>query len=244
MSRRLLVGAALLTAIALGHSAGGLETIAPDPAMQQAIGRIATATSEEELNGPLILLKANGGEDFALLVPQLVLFSMRATDVRGGMAAAVVVDRLHISSAQRLRAVAPYLATNDAALQRELRNLFDSVDGGSAAEAPDFTPFAPLLRGTADPPVLLATYMLNSAPEQALPLLADTYIADGAARRALLAEAERADLTRLAQHDRWWVRLYVAERMKQDPRLRTSALQQKLRDDPDAAVRAAARPLP
>jgi hypothetical protein len=244
VSRRLLVGAALLTAVALGGGVEGLDTIAPDPAMQQAIGRIAAATSEEELGGPLVLLKAKGGEDFALLVPQLLLFSMRATDVRGGMTAGVIVDRLHISSAQQLRAAAPYLATNDAALQRELRNLFDHADGGSAAEAPDFAPFAPLLRGAADPPALLVTYMLDSAPDQALPLLAEAYIADASARRALLADAQSADLARLAQHDRWWVRLYVAERMKQDPRLRTDALQQKLREDPEPAVRAAARPLP
>jgi hypothetical protein len=76
-------------------------------------------------------------------------------------------------------------------------------------------------------------------------VLADVYVADPDARRTLLADARtNAALERLAQHDAWWVRLYVAERVKQDPRLQTPALMQRLRDDRNPAVRAAAtRPI-
>ena len=243
VSRRWLLGsAALVAAVAvLERRAPALDSIAPNPAMQQAIGRAASATTEEGLSGPLILLKATGGADFRDLVPQLLYFSMRATDVREGMAAAVIVDRLRITKEQRLRAVVPYLATRDAALQRELRNLFGDIDGGSASQAPDFTPFAPLLRGAGDPPVALITYMMETAPDQALAALADAYLADPDARRALLAGPRAsADLERLAHHDAWWVRLYVAERVRQDPNLQTPPLMQRLREDPHPAVRAAA----
>ncbi len=241
LSRALFAGVALLIALSVAERrAAALETIAPDATMQQAIGRVAGATSEAELSGPLIILKAKGGEEFATLVPQLLYFNMRATDVRAGMAAAVIVDRLHVSTAQQLRAVAPYLDTHDAALQHELRSVFDNADGGSAAEAPDFTPFAPLLRGGSDAPVVLITYMLETAPDQGLPMLADAYVADPAARRTLLADARAAELERLAQQETWWVRLYVAARLKQDPRLQTPALMQRLREDPNPAVRAAA----
>jgi hypothetical protein len=237
---RLFVAAAAIGALVAIERAAALDAVTPDAGLQQAIGRIATARSEEELNGPLILLKAKGGDDFSVLVPQLLYFSMRATDVRAGMAAAVVVERLHITPAQQLQAVVPYLSTPDPALQRELRNLFDQIDGGSAAEPPNISAFAPLLRGGTEPLVLIA-YLLETAPDQALPLLADAYVADAEARRQLLADArDDAALTRLARDKAWWVRLYVVERVRQTPRLQTPALMQTLRDDPHPAVRAAA----
>ncbi|MDX2171117.1 MAG: hypothetical protein SF182_28875 [Deltaproteobacteria bacterium] len=237
-----LIGLALCAALVAGERrAAALDTVTPDAAMQQAIARVATATSEAALNGPLILLKAKGGDDFSLLVPQLLYFSMRATDVRAGMAPAVIVDRLHITPQQQLRAVVPYLATPDAALQRELRNLFDQLDGGSAAEPPDFTAFAAVLRGGGAEPTVLIAYMLDTAPELGLALLADTYVTDAEARRALLTGTRSsADLERLARHETWWVRLYVVERMQQDPSLRNPAVLQRLRDDPHPTVRAAA----
>jgi hypothetical protein len=241
VQHRFLVAAAAIAAlVAIERRAAALDAVTPDAAMQQAIGRVATASSEEELSGPLILLKARGGDDFSALVPQLLYFSMRATDVRAGMAAAVVVERLRITPAQQLQAVVPYLSTPDPALQRELRNLFDQIDGGSAAEPPNFSAFAPLLRGGAEP-VVLITYLLETAPDQALPLLADAYVADAETRRQLLADArDDAALIRRARDKAWWVRLYVVARVRQTPRLQTPALMQTLRDDPHPAVRAAA----
>ncbi|MGH7786402.1 MAG: hypothetical protein ACRERC_06015 [Candidatus Binatia bacterium] len=244
MIRRWLVGGAVLVAgaAALGLNPPALDAVAPNPETQRALAAVAAASSEEGLNGPLIVLKATGGEDFRDLVPQLLYFSMRATDVRDGMAAAVVVDRLGITPQQQLRAAAPYLNTRDAALQRELRNLFGSIDGASASRAADFTPFAPLLRERVDdPPVVLIAYMMDTAPDQALAMLAATYIRDPDARRAVLSGPRTAaDLEHLAEHDAWWVRLYVAERVAQDPRLQTPALMQRLRDDSHPSVRAAA----
>ena len=234
--------AVVATAAGLGLGPPALDTIAPNPETQRAIARVASATTAEELNGPLIVLKATGGDEFRDLVPQLLYFSMHATDVRDGMAAAVVVDRLGISPQQQLRAVAPYLNTRDAALQRELRTLFGSLDGASASHAADFAPFAPILRERSDdPPVALIAYMMETAPDQALAVLVAAYIADPDARRAVLAgPRSSAGLEHLAQHDTWWVRLYVAERLKHDPALQTPAVMQQLRDDPHPSVRAAA----
>lgn len=247
LTPRALAGwAALLTAVvAQGRvaAAPALDAVAPNPDIQRAIARVASATNEQELMGPLIVLKAMGGEDFVELVPQLLYFSMRGTDVREGMAAAVIIDRLQVSKDQQLGAIAPYLDTSDARLQRELRNLLSNLDGASASQPPDFTAFAPLLREHANgPPLVLATHMLETAPDRALAMLAEVYIADPTARHALLAEdgaRSSAALERLAEHDAWWVRLYVAERVKQDPTLQTPALIQRLRDDPHPAVRAA-----
>jgi hypothetical protein len=243
---RALAGwAALLTAvIALGRATAvpALDAIAPNPNIQRAIAAVASATDEQELTGPLVILAAMGGDDFRELVPQLLYFSMRGSDVREGMAAAVIIDRLHVSKDQQLRALAPYLDTRDAALQRELSNWLSNCDRASASQPPDFTAFAPLLREHANgPPLVLGAYMLRTAPDRALAALAEVYIADPQARQALLAEGgarASAALERLAEHDAWWVRLYVAERVKQDPTLQTPALMQRLREDPHPAVRA------
>lgn len=127
--------------------------------------------------------------------------------------------------------------------------MLGAVDETPNDQPPDFTRYAALLRARAkDPPTVLVAYMIDSAPDLALQTLADTLITDAATRRALLDAAKSehgAGLERLAQDNArwarlaWWVRLYVANRLQREPTLRTPALVQRLRDDPNPAVRAA-----
>jgi hypothetical protein len=239
-SIRLLVACTGLLAAA---AAATPDSITPDPEIQRQVARVATVPDEQALAPILAKLKELGGTDYSQLVPQLLYYSMRATDVREGMAAAVIVDRLRISKEQQLRAVTPYLSTGDPQLQRELRNMLSGIDGGSATQAPDFGRYTELLRERKDdPPPVLVAHMIETAPDQALAVLAELYVADYQARRSLLANAasrSNGALERLAEHDAWWVRLYVAERLKEDPSLQTPALKKRLQNDPHPAVRAA-----
>jgi len=48
-------------------------------------------------------------------------------------------------------------------------------------------------------------------------------------------------LAKLAEHERWWARLYVAEIMRRHPELRMDDVLQKLREDGEESVRNAAK---
>lgn len=219
------------------------DAIEPDAAIQREIARVAAAGSAQELKAPLARLRQAGGRNHAALMPQLVLFSMRAMDVRGGMAPAVVIRELGISREAQLEGLAPYLGATDPRLARELRNYLGNLDDASAAHPPDFGHYQPLLRQRgAEASAVLVQYMLETAPEQGLRTLAEVYGGDAARRAALQSAAASrsgADLERLAADEAWWARLYVAERLRQDPSLRTPALLERLRVDPNPLVRQA-----
>jgi hypothetical protein len=224
-----------------------LDAITPDATLQSAIAKVPAARDAAEMEAALDDVKAASAGEPDRLVPQLIYFSMRATDVRAGMTAGVVIDRLQIPRDALLHAIVPYLDSSETELQRQLANLLSAVDE-TAAGPPDFSCYRPLLRERSpNPPPVLVVHMLDTDPELALSTLADVLIADPAARASTLAEARSAkgsDLEKVAEHDAWWVRLYVIHRAQRDPSLRTPALMQRLRADPHPAVRAAVKRLP
>lgn len=241
-----LVACALML-LATTRSAAGLDAIVPDAPIQAAIASIPAAKNAAQLDGALAQLQASSGGDSDRLVPQLLYFSMRGADVRAGMTAGVVIDRLQISKDQLLHAIVPYLDTSEPDLQRQLRNLLGAIDETRDDQAPDFSRYAPVLRQrSADPPLVLVTHMLATAPDSAFETLVGALIGDATARHSLLRAARTTDETalgKLARNKTWWVRLYVIARLQREPSLRTPALLRGLRDDAHPAVRAAARDL-
>lgn len=232
----------VLAGALLAAGAAAAPAIVPDAEMQRQIARVAAAENADDLRPPLERLRALGGAQFAALVPQLVYFSMQARDVRQGMAAAVVVRDLGITSAQLLAGITPYLDTDDAALGRELRTFLAAIDG-EVDGRPDFAVYEPLLRARCpDPPVILVRHLLEAAPDRGLAVLAETCAPSAAVRSTLLAARGARSpeaLGSLADSDLWWARLYVAERLRQDPSLRTPALLYRLQADRHPAVRGA-----
>ncbi|MFN8643038.1 MAG: hypothetical protein U0802_15805 [Candidatus Binatia bacterium] len=237
-----------LTALVFVPLAAALDGITPDPVVQSAIAAVPAAKSAAEMDAALAALRTSVRGDADRLVPQLLYFSMRATDVRAAMSAGVVIDRLQISTDALLHAIAPYLDTNDPPLQRQLSGLLDAIDEAPEGAARDFSRYAVLLRAHAsNPPVALVIHMVHADPDLALATLAETSISDGAARAALLRAAKGSDdaaVDSLVGDPAWWVRLFVVARLQREPHLRSAGRVQRLRADAHPAVRAAANDLP
>lgn len=218
-----------------------LDAIEPNAAVQRELAAVAAATNQAELDRAIGQLRQAIGSDTSAVMPQLVYFSMRAGDVREGMTPAVVVRELHITPEQQLAGLTPYLAASDERLAHELRQYLGNIDGSSATQPPDLRHYLPLLRAKPDAsPTVLIQYLLESQPDQGLVVLVDAYVAEPARRESLLAACrDPAGLSTLAADPTWWVRLYVAERLRQDPSVRTPDLLQRLRADPHPLVRQA-----
>lgn len=97
--------------------------LAPHPAIQDAIRRVARAGDEASLEAALSELRKISSPDFSDLVPQLALFLLVADGEREGMTPAVIVQRLGISKTQLARAIAPHRGTSNPALRAQLENL-------------------------------------------------------------------------------------------------------------------------
>jgi hypothetical protein len=104
------------------------EALAPRADVQAAIGRVARAADEEELERALVDLRRLCAPDHSDLVPQLAIFLLSARGERAGMAPAIIVDRLDISHDEIVRAVTPHLATSNDALRAQLENLLGADD--------------------------------------------------------------------------------------------------------------------
>ena len=102
--------------------------LAPRADVQEAIGRVARAKNEAELESALADLRRLSAPDRSELVPQLALFLLSASGEREGMAPAIIVDRLEISRDEIVRGVTPHLSTSDPALRAQLENLLGHDD--------------------------------------------------------------------------------------------------------------------
>ena len=234
----------LVCMLSASGPASAIDSIVPDAQLQAAIAKIPAAQSAEALKTVLDELKASSNADYDKLVPQLLYFSAKGADVREGMTAGVVIDRLQISQEQMLRAITPYLDTKDPALGRELSNLLGAIDEVEGQQSRDFSLYSSLLQQERDcPPPVLVAHMLDSAPEAAIGVLANALLEDGDTSRALMVSAKsktRKDVEQLSRSQHWWVRYYTVARMRRDPTVLTEDQVQRLRDDPHPTVRAAA----
>lgn len=259
------ITAALLTALCLAPSAqdaarAGLP--APDPALQAGIRRLLAAPGAKEQREALEALRAGGGKEHELLVPQLFLFSHRATDTREAMLLGVVLAELAIPPAHVVRALVPLLEDADRPLRQALGNVLSEYEDRSLDRGASFTIYGPLLER--EPPLGLVRHLFETDPGAALLALARAQVVDAAELRPLLwAEHEvedllwrvrfgfiqRTELVRaapealeqlelLARHPRWWARLYAAAIANAEPALGAAARVEELRRDDHPLVRA------
>lgn len=269
---------ALIAAVVLASSGGELRRFAPgadaafaatdglaaNPALQDAIRRVARAQGKGDLAVALADLRRLSAPDFSDLVPQLAIFLLSASGDREGMAPAVIAQRLGITRQQILRGVEPHLGVSDPALRPQLENLLGEVDRGPGGGV-DFSEYRIFL-GEKDhaPSSALVRYLFKRSPNDAVTVLAGVEKSGGAAGGAVpaevsivearrselaatgrLSEEARADATvaleALAQSPDWWLRCYAAAIARAEPRLAgasAASTRERLARDPDARVRA------
>ncbi len=242
-------------------------TIAPRPDVQAPITQFADAHNEAERGAALDQLAGLADTDHEMLVRQLVFFSKSASNEKETMASGAVIARLGISDLTIARALVPLLDTTDESLAKSVRNILGGVEGRAAGRRPDFSIYremiADKLRAHGEPPAGLVRYMYESDPGEALlammranqlrkpeeirPILwAEHVVSDvlwkqrfGFLAPDAVEPAAIDELSRLSDHQAWWVRLYVAEILRQHPAFRTPQMIARLSGDPDPFVREA-----
>ena len=256
---------ALLTGLVFCSMAlGATPSLERDDAIQARITDVVTAmvqdgTTHEQVEA---LRQAADGRREALLM-QLALFLDDSESTEESMVGALLVQALEFTPEEKLTAVLPHLETEPASLRTvlaEILGTIDRPDGGT----PDFAFYEQWLRQHGrEPNAALIRYMYQVSPGVALAGMTRVFSddetaaanpADVAALEALVAkhegllpwtEGERADagavLDRLAEDPSWWIRLYAAATLREEPELESSALRARLAADQDALIRSVAR---
>jgi len=194
------------------------------------------------------------------LLMEIAVFLRDAHGTEEAMGGALVLDQLAFGDAEKVAAIVPHLDTPDPALRRVLYDLLGTVDRGSGGE-PEFGAYLTLLGGDS-PPSELVRYLYATSPRAALDAMrrahpetnlaaedrdidaVDAVLRGRARGERLPAAAMRepaASLERLSRSPVWWLRLYAAAALRDEPVLANPEIKARLESDAHALVRAAAR---
>lgn len=199
------------------------------------------AGTEEEFKETLISIqeKAGGVQE---LVQQLLYFSVHAQDTRQGMLPLVLVEQLNISEDDRVAAIVPLLNTGDQSVLKQAYEWLQVVDFDSETQEFRFNRYENVLhRKSADVPKGLIKYMYATSPDAALSNLATVYLDKDEAKvlvNQVKSEDEVQTVDRLSKRPEWWAKLYAAEKMKQNPKLRDPELIEQLKKSKNPVVSA------
>ena len=194
--------------------------------------KIFPAGTQEEFSQKLAELqdKAGGAQKFVL---QLLYFSAHARSTRQGMLPLVLVDKLNISADDRVAAIVPLLDTGDQAVLEQAYEWLQVVDFDGEAQEFRFSRYENVLhREAADVPKGLIRYMYAKSPDAALSSLATVYL-DKDAAKALVDHVKSEDdaqaVDQLSQRPEWWAQLYVAEKLRKNPKLRSTHVLERIK---------------
>ena len=239
--------------------------IDPDPTLQAAIVHILNASTGEQQREGLDRLIELDDPSHQRLVPQLVYFACHAKNTKDAMVVGVIIRRLGIPDSAVVRALTPYLETTDLALGKSVRNILGGFEKRAADRRPDFSIYREIIANRLwageELPDGLIRYMYDADPGTALLMLmrahqlrepedlkvilwAEHVVSDvlwkqryGFLERDEIEPSAAQELARLSSHEEWWVRLYVAEIMRQHPGFRQRALIDELSRDGHELIR-------
>jgi len=231
----------------------------PDPQVQRQIHRVVEAIIDANKGGPAeaVLELVEGlerlvGNDRERLLIQVAWFLSRAEGTEQTMGGAVLIDALDFTDAEKIRAIAPRLETENTELRKVLEDLLSTVDRPDGGQ-PDFAPYRRVLGEWGnDPPQGLIRYMYDVSPDEAFLSLLLVYLEDGPERRSLALTQQALNTTSqggssavkpfgaLVEHEIWWVRLFAARVLVDRPELGTLDALVLLQEDPHPLVRDAA----
>lgn len=167
------------------------------------------------------------------LVAQLLYFRVRAKSTMEAMMPVVIIEQLGISRANQAAGILPYLETGDASVLKEAYEWLEGIDYNRATKKYDLSRYKETIRNNrADVPLGLIKYMYQKDAESGLSILATVYLKKDEAK-ALVDKVKAQDepkvLEQLSHRTEWWAHLYVAEKMRRNPKLRSSGVMERLK---------------
>lgn len=240
--------------------------IQPDPDIQSRLRDLVpsvapdAAANEQEWRNRIRELRGLGGDAYRHLVPQLVYFSVynqimeSQGDVMEAMLPLTVIRELEIGQSHINAAMAPYLDTGHKLVDHEVREFMGAIENYEFALAWKFEEGEDLPRSLVqylykkDPGTTLLTIQkahgLKNPKEWKPVLWAEHQVSDVLWKwRYHFLDPNEVEpaaveaLMKLATHEEWWARLYVAEVMRQYKPFRSPELIAILKDDQDETVR-------
>ena len=234
----------------------------PDPRAQAAIEETVSAIvrNDEAAADRFAALQRLGERDRTALLLQMALYLEGAEGTDRGMAGPIVLRRIGFTPKETIEAVGPSLEDAAPALRRVLAGMLATVDRRDGGEA-DFRVYDAWLAGRGGrPPAAFVAYLYDVSPDEAILLMQRVYgraappppgsmrsrdelksIVTSRDVSRPLKEEERARaaaaLATLSADPAWWVRRYAATVLRDDAALGTSAILERLKEDPDLLVR-------
>jgi len=205
------------------------------------------AGTQDQLTTRLEQLKRVAEREECNLVVELLHFSMQSESMREGMLPGVLIEQLKISKENIARGLIPILDTDDQGLREKCRNWLGEVEANDSVQGPDFSIYESIIRGNkTNVPRGLTMHMYDTDAETALRSFASVYLEEAEAEA--LADSVRArddaeSLDQLSRRADWWAQLYVIEKMRKNPQLRSAVVLERLSKSRDTLVQESIRDL-
>lgn len=246
---KLFIFAALIFFCAFSMGICQTVEIEPDPTVQKRIDEIALrlmhARTQVEVEDSLEVLRQfeKAQNDKTALMRQVLYYLRHGANTEDrGYGAMVLFNKLDVDKPARVRAALSYLDAQDTGSRKiatEVLGTVDSPDG----EGVDYSVYRELLcNSVTNPPQVLVRYMYTKSPDAALSSMATVYLDKNEAKTLVdqvKSEDEVQAVDRLSKRPEWWAKLYAAEKIKQNPKLRTPAVIERLKQSEHILVKEA-----
>jgi hypothetical protein len=242
------------------------DEIIAEASLQAAIKSFAEASNRAEADARMGRIRTLYGRDYGRLIDQLLLYDATSGDTENARSCVGrILEDARIPKEAAVTALVIHLDSADQSVQRMVRSLLRGYEDRSATRPPDFSAYRAIIetavRAGKEPSDSLVKFMYETDPGTALltmmrgyqlrdpnemkPILwAEHVIADMFWKRqfGFLAPQEVPaatvnELDALSRHERWWVRLYVAELLHCHSELRRPEMFDRLREDRHPVVR-------
>ncbi|MCG8405901.1 MAG: hypothetical protein MI923_11965 [Phycisphaerales bacterium] len=240
--------------------------IRPDVAFQSALRDVSETENNEQRNERLNRIQDLSVGRHDHMIGQLLWYYATSDEkVKASSVVGRVLDHHDVPKQTSVFALIPHLDDRDASVREMTRSLLQGYEERSASRPPDFSAYRSFIeakiRTGGEPSDSLVRHMYESDPgtallaimrgyqlrdpdEMKLILWAEHVVADlfwkrrhGFLGPKAVEPAVIRQLRLLAQHERWWVRMYVAEILRRHPELARPQVLESLQDDAHPLVR-------
>ncbi len=201
--------------------------------------------TESDLKEKLFELQSKAG-GAQKLVGQLFHYSLHAKSTREAMLPGFIIEQLRVSKDDQIRGLLPYLESDDEHVLKKAYNWLGGIDhlGYNRSTCKydfDFNQYENIIRqNKSGVPQGLVKYMYTRSSDTALLTMENVYLERDAAevlQREVNSKDEASLLNALSKRPEWWIQLYVAEKMEQEPKLRDLELIEQLKKSSHTIVR-------
>lgn len=262
-----LIGVVFVPVIAAAQDLqiGNVE-IRQDPAYQSAFADLIKAADKETFDRQADRLIKEQNGDHAQLVEQLLWYAAQhEKDNKSRAFVGHLLKRLESAKQEIVMTLVPHLDNRDGNVRNVTRELLRGYEDRSATRQPDFSVYRSIIEASISegkqPQDSLVQFMYQSdpgmgllamvramglrKPEEIKPILWGEHVVAelfwkrqyGFMERDGVDVAAVQELEKMSQHDRWWVRLYVAEIIKENRELATPSIINRLTIDANLLVR-------